>query len=240
MRSRALAVVSLAVGLTAPTACGGSPRKGPEADPVTLAPSATGTATGQPTAGTSGPPSVGPSPRAWTTPRVNTGSGASLQNRTPDDLCQMVWSPYPVRIEGFTAAQSDEPVPIADSNISSEDLARSGFGTVTYQTAPNCTGSGGVGLQARKPCAPDTVIGPADPCAITPAYTSQPEIPRPGRYTVLVTWRLSKLCTDSSGPCGGLGAAADRPVRAIWPTRLQLNACTKWEPNGGGSYLSQC
>ncbi|MEU8123956.1 hypothetical protein AB0C21_35050 [Spirillospora sp. NPDC049024] len=245
MGSRPLTVVSLTVGLTALAACGGSPHKGPAVDPVTLTPSATGTATGQPTGGTSGPPSVGPSPRAWTTPRVNTGSGASLQNQTPDALCQMVWSPYPVRIEGFTAAQSGEPVQITDSDMSDEVLARSRFGTVTYETAPTCTGSAGEGLQARKPCAPDTVIGPTDPCAITPVYTDQPEIPRPARYTVLVTWRLSKLCTDSSGPCGGLGASADRPVRATWRTTQTLTACTKWTPfpeapNGGEGDLGQC
>ncbi|MEU9840450.1 hypothetical protein AB0C69_14645, partial [Actinomadura sp. NPDC048032] len=249
MGSRPLAVVSLAFGLAALTACGGSSHKGPRADPVTLAPSATGASTGaatdQPTGGTTGPPSVGPSPRAWTTPRVSTGSGASLQNRTPDALCQMVWSPYPVRIEGFTAAQSGEPVQIADSGMSDDVLARSRFGTVTYETAPSCTGAAGVGIQARKPCAPDTVVEPTDPCAITPVYTDQPEIPRPARYKVLVTWRLSKLCTDSSGPCGGLGATGDRPVRATWQTTLTLNACTKWTPfpeapNGGEGNLGQC
>ncbi|MFC0037140.1 hypothetical protein [Actinomadura rayongensis] len=245
MGSRPLAVASLAAGLTALTACGGSPRHGPAADPVTLAPSATATVSGQPTGGTSGPPTVGPSPRAWTTPRVNTGSGASLSDRTPDAQCRVIWSPYPVRIEGFTAAQSGAPAPITDSLISDDVLARSRFGTVTYETAPSCTGSVGEGVQAHEPCAPGTVIGPTDGCAVTPAYTDRPEIPRPAHYTVLTTWRLSKLCTDASAPCSGLGATADRPVRATWGTTRMLSACATWQslpeaPNGGESSLGQC
>ena len=56
---------------------------------------------------------------------------------------------------------------------------------------------------------------------------------------------IVEQCTDSSGPCGGLGAAADRPVRATWRTPLTLNACTKWTPfpeapNGGEGNLGQC
>jgi hypothetical protein len=134
----------------------------------------------------------------------------------------MIWSPYPVRIEGMSPTPDARPASITDSDMPADVLERSRFGTVTYQAVPDCTGGGGEGLQAHKPCAPDTVIGPTEPCAVTPVYTDRPEIPRPALYTVLVTWRLSKLCTDSSGPCGGSGATTDRPVRAIWTTQSRL------------------
>ncbi|WP_433462129.1 hypothetical protein [Spirillospora sp. CA-128828] len=251
-------IVSVAAGIAG---CGGSSGgkggKGPSANPAPLgsalqqSPQAPGQQ-GQP--GQGQPPPVGPSAQAWQTPRVSTGSGASLENQTPNNVCRAVWAPYPVRIERFAIDKTGGPDPRPFLNPESENQAvRAGakFAGLSYQPVSDCPGSKELGTRgAQKPCAADTVISLAEPCGIIPYFTeADPQPARPARYTFNITWYLSKLCTDATtGPCQSLQGAQPgpgRPVRATWQSTTIVTACVVWvdAPGleaGGEGEIAQC
>jgi hypothetical protein len=260
-----LRVAALVVLVTATlTACAGSSGSHISVSPApvgsttegtsgTPPPQAGGTAGAQPTPGSSAP-AVGPSPQPWTTPRVFTGSGASLENRTPEDRCKVIFAPYPVRIEGFTVGSSSS-VPLTDPGDPAAPPvpATAQVAAVTYQAVPEC-GINGAAVPgdalARQPCTSDTVITPVAGCAVASVFVAaDPQPAKPAKYSVVVTWRLSKLCTDAgTGPCAGLRGSAqpspDRPVRATWQSITTLTTCVTWhsngQPDGGEGTLGSC
>lgn len=248
-------IVSAAVGIAG---CGGTSGakggKGPSANPTPLGSALQQSPQSPGQQGQGQPPPVGPSAQAWQTPRVSTGSGASLENETPNNVCRAVWAPYPVRIERFAINKVGGPYPRPYLNPESEDQAeRAGarFAEVGYQPASDCPGSKELGTRgAQKPCAADTVISLAEPCAIIPHFTeADPQPARPAKYTFNITWYLSKLCTDTTTePCRSLQGAQPgpgRPVRATWQSATIVPACVVWvdAPGleaGGEGEVAQC
>ena len=134
---------------------------------------------GQESPGESQPPSVGPSAQPWQTPRLSTGSGASLNNRTPNNVCRQISAPYPVRIESFRAQAVGGPEARNADDLSEAARAAASFAQVTYGSDAECAG---LGSPAPRACAPDTVISSTESCGVGPQFlssTSRPALPRP-------------------------------------------------------------
>ncbi|MFI0408187.1 hypothetical protein [Actinomadura sp. 3N508] len=196
---------------------------------------------GQESPGESQPPSVGPSAQPWQTPRLSTGSGASLNNRTPNNVCRQISAPYPVRIESFRAQAVGGPEARNADDLSEAARAAASFAQVTYGSDAECAG---LGSPAPRACAPDTVISSTESCGVGPQFLSSTSRPAlPAKYTVRVTWSLSKLCTDATtGPCRSIQGAQPgpgRPVRATWQATTDLPACVEWVPNSVEPYLGE-